>query len=104
MIDPYETTQLTAAKMSYRTVKKKRLTLGHFKWVPCNHGTSCPQVVDGGEILKICRVHASTLNQQSQKADKGWLAGGLRTPHSKNQHVMKCYTNTWDLNGFTGMT
>jgi hypothetical protein len=44
----------------------------HFKWDPCHHGMSCPQVADGADGLQILRVAANILNKQSQRANRGW--------------------------------
>jgi len=33
-----------------------------------------PQVADGGDGLKICRVAEIVLNMQSRKANKGWFS------------------------------
>jgi hypothetical protein len=46
----------------------------HVKWVPCHHGMARPQVADGGDGLRICRVAANILNKQSRTADKGWYS------------------------------
>jgi hypothetical protein len=37
----------------------------------CHHSMVCPQVVDGGDGLKIWRVAVNILSKQSQTADKG---------------------------------
>jgi hypothetical protein len=43
----------------------------HVRWVPCHHGMSRPEVVDGGDSLQIWRVAANILNKQSRTASKG---------------------------------
>jgi hypothetical protein len=44
----------------------------HVWWVPFQHGMAHPQVVDGGDGLKIQRAAANILNKLSQTADKEW--------------------------------
>jgi hypothetical protein len=46
----------------------------HFKWDPCHHGMSCPQVADGADGLQILRVAANILNRQLQTVDRGWFS------------------------------
>jgi len=36
---------------------------------PCHHGTTYPQVADGGDSLQIWRVAMNILNKQSQTAN-----------------------------------
>jgi hypothetical protein len=40
--------------------------------VPCHHGMAHPQVVDGGDDLRIWKVAVNILNKQSRTADMGW--------------------------------
>jgi hypothetical protein len=57
----------------------------HVRWVPCHHGTSLPQVADGGDGLQIWRVVANILNKHSRTSDKGWsssLAVGREADNS----------------------
>jgi hypothetical protein len=69
----------------------------HVKWVPCHHGTVCPQVVDGGDSLQTWIVTVNTMNKQLQTVNKRWsssfrLDRGLTTPHDKKP---ASYTKLW---------
>jgi hypothetical protein len=66
---------------------------------------TCPQVADGGDGLKICRVAANILNKQLWTASSGWssaweLGIGLKLLVIKNKFVTKGYKGPWidDLN------
>jgi hypothetical protein len=44
----------------------------HVRWVPCHHGMTHPQVVDGEESLPMWRADTNILNKPSRTANKEW--------------------------------
>jgi hypothetical protein len=57
-----------------------------------------PQVADGADSLKICRVAANILNKQSQITNKGWptIAGlGVDLPNPLFENKLVVKRNNW---------
>jgi hypothetical protein len=66
-----------------------------------------PQVADGGDSLRFCRVVANILNKQSRQPTRGgppaWGLGvGITNPHSKKLACYERPQEASDLDGFLG--